>query len=535
MRRSDRVNERAASDADGFLLDADGISKHYEGVTALDNVGLQIRPAEIHALLGGNGAGKSTLINILSGLTSPDGGTITLSGNHLSLRRPSDALEIGINTIHQELSLVPALTTLDNIFLGREVNTRFLGLNVKLDRHRMEERVRALAAEFGLSQEDLKLPVGEFGALKKRVVEIVKALAFDTKLLILDEPTSGLEEEERLNLFQHMRRLREKGVSLIWVTHHLEEIYGLADSATVFRDGRRVGTVNVADTTVDDLLGMMFGIAAGEFGSTASAPVVTETAEESREEVLRLTDVNRNYVLRDISLTVRRGEVLGIAGLAGAGRTELVRAIMGIDKISSGTVHLHGEAVKFSSSSAAYRKGLAMLPEDRKQLGILPELSVSENISISSLNRVSWLGFVLKGRDEVSQAESYRQRLGIKTADVKEKIRNLSGGNQQKAIVARCLNTNPDLLIFDEPTQGIDVSAKVEVHNLIREYVANGGAAIVIASEIGELVELSHRVIIMKKGRLVGSVDQVPHALVSGQFEAVKNRILAMSAGRTES
>jgi ABC-type sugar transport system ATPase subunit len=208
---------------------------------------------------------------------------------------------------------------------------------------------------------------------------------------------------------------------------------------------------------------------------------------------------------------------------------------MGIDKISSGTVHFKGKPVRFTGSSAAYQKGLAMLPEDRKQLGILPELSVAENISISSLDRVSRLGFVLRSREEVSQAETYKRRLGIKTADVREKIRNLSGGNQQKAIVARCLNTNPDLLIFDEPTQGIDVSAKVEVHNLIREFTAAGGAAIVIASEIAELLELSHRVVVMKKGRLVGSVDNVPHALLSGQFEAVKNRILAISAGGTES
>ncbi len=527
--------EGQASDSGVYLLNAEGISKHYEGVTALDSVGLQVLPAEIHALLGGNGAGKSTLINILSGLTSPDAGNVTFAGEPLELRRPSDALGAGINTIHQELSLVPALTTLDNIFLGREVKARVLGLNVRLDRRRMEERVRTLAAEFGLLQEDLKLPVGEFGALKKRVVEIVKALAFDTRLLILDEPTSGLEEEERLSLFEHMRRLREKGVSLIWVTHHLEELYGLADTATVFRDGRRVGTVNVADTSVDDLLGMMFGIAAGEFGAISKAPAVSEIDAGPREEVLRLTDVNRSYILRDISLTVRKGEILGISGLAGAGRTELARAIMGIDKISSGTVHLKGKPVKLTGSSEAYQKGLAMLPEDRKQLGILPELSVAENISISSLGRVSQLGFVLKNREEVSQAETYRRRLGIKTADVKEKIRNLSGGNQQKAIVARCLNTNPDLLIFDEPTQGIDVSAKVEVHNLIREFTAAGGAAIVIASEIAELLELSHRVVVMKKGRLVGSVDNVPHALLSGQFEAVKNRILAMSAGGTES
>lgn len=267
----------------------------------------------------------------------------------------------------------------------------------------------------------------------------------------------------------------------------------------------------------------------------ANAPVLPETDDESRDEILRLTEVNRSFILRDISLTVRKGEILGISGLAGAGRTELARAIMGIDKITSGTVHLHGNQVKFRDSSAAYRKGLAMLPEDRKQLGILPELSVAQNISISSLDQVSQFGFVIKNKDEASQAETYRGRLGIKTSDVNEKIRNLSGGNQQKAIVARCLNTNPDLLIFDEPTQGIDVSAKVEVHNLIREFAANGGAAIVIASELAELLELSHRVVVMKKGRLVGSVENVPHALLSGQFEAVKNRILAISAGRTES
>lgn len=521
--------------ADGHLLSADGISKHYEGVTALDDVALHVRPAEIHALIGGNGAGKSTLINILSGLTAADSGSVVLDGKPLQLRRASDALESGINTIHQELSLVPALTTLDNIFLGRELNARFLGLKVKLDRRKMAGRVHRLAAEFGLSPEDLRLPVGEFGALKKRVVEIVKALAFDARLLILDEPTSGLEEGEKLNLFEHMRRLRDKGVSLVWVTHHLEELYGLADRATVFRDGRRVGTVDIAETTVDDLLGMMFGIAAGEFGAMASAPAFSEDSDEVREEVLRLTDVNRSYVLRDISLTVRKGEILGITGLAGAGRTELARAIMGIDKIGGGTVHLKGKRVRFSDSSEAYKRGLAMLPEDRKQLGILPELSVAENISLSSLNRVSQLGFVLRNRDEVEQAEDYRRRLGIKTASVREKIRNLSGGNQQKAIVARCLNTSPDLLIFDEPTQGIDVSAKVEVHNLIREFVAKGGAAIVIASEIAELVELSHRIVVMKKGRIVGSVDNVHHALVTGQFESLKNRILAMSAGRTES
>lgn len=521
------------SDAD-LLLDVEGVVKRYAGVTALAGVGLKVRPAEIHALLGGNGAGKSTLINVLSGVTIPDAGTIKLSGKELEIRRPSDALGYGITTIHQELSLVPALTTLDNIFLGREVNSRFLGLKVKLDRPEMEQRVSTLAAEFGLSQEDLRLPVGEFGALKKRAVEIVKALASDTRILILDEPTSGLEDEERLSLFEHMRNLRDRGVSLIWVTHHLEELIGLADTATVFRDGRDVGTVAMAGTTVDDLLGMMFGVASGEFGATTNPPP-HEVVEEAGEEVLRLANVSRSFVLKDISLTVRKGEILGISGLAGAGRTELARAIMGIDKMTSGSVHLKGRAIRLRDSNSAYQQGLAMLPEDRKQLGILPDFTIAENISISSLPRISRLGIMLQSRAEEEQAETYRRRLAIRTPSVKEKIRNLSGGNQQKVIVARCLNTNPALLIFDEPTQGIDVSAKVEVHNLIRDFVAAGGAAILIASEIGELVELSHRIVVMKKGRLVGGVDQVQQALAAGHLESTKNRILALSAGRTES
>ena len=514
------------------LLKVEGVVKQYQGVTALRGVSLDIRPDEIHALLGGNGAGKSTLINVLSGVVSPDAGTVTLAGEEVQFRHPSDALNAGITTIHQELSLVPALTALDNIFLGREINARFLGLKVRLDRKGMEERVQQLAADFGLTREDLKLPVGEFGALKKRVVEIVKALAFDPRVLILDEPTSGLEEEEKRHLFEHMRKLRARGVPLLWVTHHLEELFGLADTATVFRDGANAGTAAIAETDVDELLGMMFGIAAGEFGAASGTP--PHTAADTGEEVLRLENVHRSHVLKDISLSIRKGEILGIAGLAGAGRTELARVIMGLDKMTSGTMHLNGQPLRLRDSSSAYRHGLAMLPEDRKQLGILPEFSVAENISISSLGGVTQLGFLVKNRDEMDQAESYRQRLAIRAPSVREKIRNLSGGNQQKAIVARCLNTKPSLLIFDEPTQGIDVSAKVEVHNLIRDFVAAGGAAIVIASEIAELLELSHRVLVMKKGRLVGSVTSLQQELAAGNFEGVKNRILALSAGRSE-
>ncbi len=530
----DPVNAPVGRQPEGLLLDAQGVTKRFQGVVALDDASLQVAPAEIHALLGGNGAGKSTLVNVLSGLVVPDTGTIELAGEPLVLRRPGDALDKGIITIHQELSLVPALSTLDNIFLGRESRARILGVPLRLDRRGMAKRVRQLAHEFSLTDEDLALPVGEFGALKKRVVEIIKALAFETRLLILDEPTSGLEDEEKQHLFGHMRTLRGRGVSLIWVTHHLEELFGLADRVTVFRDGRNVATADVADTSVDSLITTMFGVAAQEFGASPESQAPHDAATVADEEVLRLTSVSRANVLRDISLEVRKGEILGISGLAGAGRTELARVIMGLDRISSGTVALNGSPARIRSASQAYAKGLAMVPEDRKQLGILADLSVAQNISISNLASVSRLGFVIDRKAEKQQGDAFRERLAIRTPDVDERIGNLSGGNQQKAVVARCLNTKPALVIFDEPTQGIDVSAKVEVHNLIREFVTAGGAAIVIASEIAELLELSTRVLVMKQGRIVGGVDDVAGSLADGQFEAVKQRILSLSA-RSES
>jgi ABC-type sugar transport system ATPase subunit len=521
--------DQQSSPGTALILEARDVVKRFQGVTALDGASLQVAPAEIHALLGGNGAGKSTLINILSGILPADGGTILLDGDPLALSSPSDAHAAGITTIHQELSLVPALSTLDNIFLGRETRSRLFGIGLKLDRRRMADRVAPLAEEFGLTRADLALPVGEFGALKKRVVEIVKALVFDPRLLILDEPTSGLEDEEKGHLFGHMRRLKERGVSLIWVTHHLDELFGLADRATVFRDGRTVGTVPVPDTTLDRLMSMMFGGAADEFGRSPVHHDVPDV-DSAGVEVLRLEGVSRANVLRDISLEVRAGEIVGISGLAGAGRTELARVIMGLDKLSAGTVAIKGAPTKIRSASKAYRHGLAMVPEDRKQLGILADLSVAQNVSIANLAGVSRFGFVVSRKAEDERGDSFRKRLAIRTPDVRQRIGNLSGGNQQKAVVARCLNTEPALIIFDEPTQGVDVAAKVAVHTLIREFAASGGAAIVIASEVGELVELSHRVLVMRQGRIVGRVDRLPEALANGQLEQVKQRILSLSA-----
>lgn len=512
------------------VLQARDVSKYFEGVTALDRVQLAVGRGEIHALLGGNGAGKSTLISIISGITKPDGGEIVLEGEPMPFAGPLAAMSAGISTIYQELSLVPALSVLDNIFLGRELERKTLGVPLLTDRRRMESEVLELASAFGVRADELTTPISEFGALKKRSIEIVKALAFSPKVLILDEPTSGLEVAERQVLFGYMKELRARGVALIWVTHHLEELFGLADKATVFKDGRTVATVEIADTNLDKLVGLMFGDNRQEFGAGDARKVPHLKAAKSSRVVLEARNLTRGSVVRDVSFDVHEGEIVGIAGLAGAGRTETVRTIMGLDRLSSGTVSLNGRRLSLRNSRSAYRAGLAMLPEDRKQLGILADLSTATNIAISRLSTVASAGFWVNRRKERALAENYRKQLGIKTPDVSARIGNLSGGNQQKAIVARCLNTSPKILIFDEPTQGIDVAAKVDVHTLVRDYANNGGAAILIASEIEELLELSHRILVLKKGQIVGEVKDVPAALEAGEFDRIKAEILTLSA-----
>ncbi|GAB2455710.1 sugar ABC transporter ATP-binding protein [Nocardioides hungaricus] len=505
------------------LLEMTAISKRYLGVQALDGATLTVNRGEIHALLGGNGAGKSTLLNVLSGIVNPDAGTIQLDGQRVSVEHPRQAHKLGIVTIHQELSTLPDLTVLENIFLGNEAA---LGgrAGVLVNRRQIAKHVAPLAAEFGITGAELWRPVGEFGALKKRAIEIVKALAAGPKILILDEPTSGLEEHEKALLFDHMRGLQHRGVALIWVTHHLDELFGLADVATVMRDGKTVTTAHVASVDQRQLVSWMFG---GEAAELLAAPVTHRSGQLAREETprLRATNISRPGVLRDISFDLYPGEVLGIAGLAGAGRTELVRALMGLDKTSSGRIEIDGKLRKLNHPGKAYRAGLAMVPEDRKQLAVLAEFSVGETISISRLGTVS-VGGVLSRRRERTMARSFVQQLGIKTPSTREKVRNLSGGNQQKAIIARCLNTQPSILIFDEPTQGIDVHAKAEVHRLIRELMEAGTAVILIASEFSELISLSDRVIVLNRGSLVGEVPDVAQRVAQDGIEATKHFII---------
>lgn len=515
-----------------IILDIRQICKSYQGVSALENASLQVRKGEIHAVLGGNGAGKSTLIGILSGVTQPDSGEFLLEGSALAPRNPRDAIKSGITTIYQELSLVPALSTLENIFLGRELIIERAGMKVLLDRKKMKNEVIELAQIFGISKDELDIPISEFGALKKKVIEIVKALTFDARILILDEPTSGLEVDERLHLFDHMRNLRSRGVGLIWVTHHLDELHGLADVATIFRDGRTLESINLENSTVGEITNLMFGIQSKEAGLRTENDRLQKDDKSNRSEVLSLHAVSRAGVLRDISFSLHAGEVIGISGLAGAGRTELARVILGLDTRTSGQIFFKGKEVNFKSSAFAYKAGIAMLPEDRKQLGIISGLSVAENISISNLSSVSRFGFIISRKKERELATKYKEILSIRTPSVNQKINNLSGGSQQKAIVARCLNSNPSVLIIDEPTQGVDVAAKTEVHELIRDFTSKGGAAIVIASEIQELIELSHEILVLRNGSIVGRIESVQDSIEKSRVVEIKAEVLALSAGK---
>lgn len=529
--RDNAFAEVSSSKAGSQILKMSLISKRYQGVQALDNVELDVRSGEIHALLGGNGAGKSTLLKILSGLTTPDEGTIFFQGQRVEIESPRSAQELGISMIHQELSIIPDLSVLENIFLGQEsLIAQRKSWTPWVNRREMAKKVRSVATEFGITEDELWRPAGEFGALKKRSIEIVKALVVLPKILILDEPTSGLEEHEKELLFGHMRSLQRLGVALIWVTHHLDEVFGLADTATIMRDGRSIAQTSIEGLNLKDLISLMFGSQAAalieqpKIGRTAG-----KTGSENRFKTLEVVGFKREGVLKDISFDLWDGEILGIAGLAGAGRTELMRALMGIDRLDSGSINIFGKIEKIGHPEKAYELGIAMVPEDRKVLGILSEFSIEKSISISKLVNVLKSGW-LNAKKEKDLASEFISKFSIKTPNSREKIRNLSGGNQQKVIISRCLNTNPRILIFDEPTQGIDIASKVEVHKLIRELAAAGKSVIVIASELNELIRLSDRIIILREGSIVGEMESVPEKIQINGYEVVEQDILHKSS-----
>lgn len=489
------------------LIALRGITKRFPGVLALDGVSFDIHHGEVLGLVGENGAGKSTIIKVLSGVYTPDEGQIFMRQEPVVVRNPYEAQTLGITTIYQETTLVPELNAIENIFLGRELKMGALGsLGGLLNKRAMKERAAALYSDFEPDVSDLYRPVGELGALRQKVVEVVKGLAFVAHLVIMDEPTAPLTDRERDVLFNHIRSLKRRGVAVLLVTHRLQELFGLADRAVVMRDGRHVGTVDPEQVGSQGLIRLMVGRDVKSVADLAASRTSESKPDTEPEEVLRITGLSRRGVLDDISLKLYKREVLGIGGLAGSGRTELARAIVGADKIDAGTVTVDGTIVRLHSPHDAIKRGIALVPEERKVDGIFAEFSVARNISVASLRRLLRARVVIDERREVSAAKDYVSRLKIRTPGVRQEMRFLSGGNQQKAIFARYLFAQSRILILDEPTQGIDIAAKEDVYGLVDEYITSGGAVIVISSELSELIGISDRILVLSRGRVAGEV-----------------------------
>lgn len=476
------------------FIEIKGVSKRFPGVVALDNIDLDIYEGEIHVLLGENGAGKSTLIKILTGAYQKDEGKIVINGKEVDIRTPREALQLGISCIYQELNLIPHLSVAENIFLGREPQKiHSLGI---IDLKERFERSTALLKELGCMISP-QVKVKDLGIGKQQMVEIAKALSLQARLVIMDEPTSSLSEHEVAELFRVVRGLKQKGIAIIYVSHKLEEIRQIADRVTVLRDGRKVATLRRGEFDIDDLIKLMVGRTLKE--------KFPKVYVERKREALRVEDVWTDTGLKGVSFTAYKGEVLGIAGLVGAGRTELARAIFGADPMTKGSIFIYGERVNIKSPRDAINAGLAFLTEDRKTQGLILGESIAFNVTLAGIKQFRKWGW-LDVRKQWQTAEQLARDLHIKPLQIKKKARHLSGGNQQKVVLAKWLCTRSRIFIFDEPTRGIDVGAKVEVHNLINNLVQDGAAVIMISSELPEILGMSDRILVMNNGRITAEL-----------------------------
>jgi len=486
-----------------YLLRMEGISKSFPGVQALSDVHLNVQAGTVHALMGENGAGKSTLMKILIGIYQPDEGTIALGGEHVQIADTATALRLGISMIHQELSPVPEMTVAENIYLGREPVNR-----VRLiDKRRMTTDTTALLGELDLHINP-RWPMKRLSVAQTQMVEIAKAISYDSRLIIMDEPTSAIPEREVDHLHRMIRSLRESGVAIIYITHKLDEVFEIADHVTVFRDGKHVTTVPAAELDRQRLVTLMVGRELTHMFPKEDVPV--------GDVALSVRGLTRHGVIEDITFELRRGEILGLAGLMGAGRTEVLEAIFGITPVDGGTIEIDGKSRHIRSPADAIHLGLALLTEDRKRTGIMGVLSVRDNMAIASLPRFS-PGGLLRMRRIDKACQDQRQALAIKTPSLHQLIKMLSGGNQQKVLVSRWLLTTPEILMIDEPTRGIDVGAKAEIHRLISQLAGQGKAILMVSSEMPEILGMSDRVLVMCEGRLTGEFSRA---------EATQERIM---------
>jgi inositol transport system ATP-binding protein len=479
------------ADPQACLLEIRHVSKAFPGVVALDDVSLRLKAGTVHALMGENGAGKSTLMKIIAGIYRPDEGELRLHGRALRLRSPTEALHHGIAMIHQELNLFPSMSVAENIWIGREPVNAF---GIVSDR-KLNARTRALLKRLQIEL-DPSTQVRALSIAARQMVEIAKALSWQSQLLIMDEPTSALTDQEAQRLFTVIRELTAQGTGVFYITHRMDELLKIADEVSVFRDGRQIATDRPGNLSRDEIIRMMVGRELGPL--SPGAPVsLGPLALSARALCLS----SKFY---DVSFDLHAGEILGIAGLIGAGRSQLAEALFGLTPASSGQILIEGCEVKVDCPGAALSRGVALVTEDRKESGCFLGLSVLENLEISVLNRdFVRLGFVR--RSALTRAcEAISRSLRVKTPDLDERIENLSGGNQQKVLLGRWLLMQPKILILDEPTRGVDVGAKAEIHELIRRLVAQGAAVLMISSEMPEILSMSHRIMVMHEGRVTG-------------------------------
>jgi len=473
------------------------ICKSFPGVRALDRVKFDLYPGEVHALMGENGAGKSTLIRVLAGAHRPDSGTIRLNGKPVKINSPRDAEQAGISILYQEFNLIPTLTVRENLFLAREKTfARFL--TPRQEHHAATDLFRKLKVDVDPEARCSSLTVAQ-----QQAVEIAKAMSLDARILVMDEPTSVLTHQEAENLFRLIADLRTRGIAIIYVSHRMDEIFRLADRVTVLRDGRYVDTKPIAELTRGRLIEMMVGRKLeNEFPKQRAA---------IGAERLVAKDLRRRAAVKGVSLSIRRGEVLGLTGLVGAGRTEVARLIFGADRRDGGTIYLDGKALDIRSPIDAIGHGICLITEDRKSQGLVLGRSCRENFGLPNLNRLSRFGFV-RQRQERRSFGDYVQSLRIKIPDQEETTRNLSGGNQQKVVLAKWLEANSEIILFDEPTRGIDIGAKQEIYLLINRLAAAGKAILMISSELPEILGMSDRIVVMCEGKITGEIADVANA-----------------------
>ena len=476
------------------ILTMEGIDKSFPGVHALDHVNLEVRKGEVQALMGENGAGKSTLMKVLTGIYTKDEGKITYEGQEVNFANPREAQAAGIVIVHQELNMMNHLTVAQNIFIGREKMKGKL-----IDDNKMNEEANKLFAKLNITIDPTE-PMGNLTVGKQQMCEIAKAISHEAKVIIFDEPSAALTEAEIEDLFKIIRDLRNKGMGIVYISHRMDEIKVITDRVTIMRDGGYVGTLITEDCTKDDIIKMMVGRVIYE------DPKIESNVAPDAPVVLKVENLNAGRMVKDVSFELYKGEILGFSGLMGAGRTETARALFGADSKESGEIYINGEKVNINSPLDAVAHGIGYLSEDRKRFGIITEKTIAENSTMACLSQYI-KGIFIDKKKEAKVAQKYVDSLKTKTPSVDTLVVNLSGGNQQKVVIAKWLVNNCDILIFDEPTRGIDVGAKSEIYHLMNELVAEGKSIIMISSEMTEVLRMSDRIIVMCEGRKTGELD----------------------------